>query len=172
LIHDVNGKLILLGLCEGNFCSEKRKDIKGNGRLIAMSKTILEDGSCEWKTLKTVHVPKSANFRDYSAITMDETSGSVVISSQEESQIWVGKLLGQIDEHRWDIDELYFDHHMGDVYSFPKTEHCATVYCNVEGLHWINDGMLLAVSDKKKTSQPHECGEKDESAHVFLLPRT
>jgi hypothetical protein len=40
----------------------------------------------------------------------------------------------------------------------------------VEGIHWINDNMLIAVSDKMKSRQDFRCFDKDQSVHVFTLP--
>jgi hypothetical protein len=165
----LDSNVVILGLCEGNHCSEKGKNDKGNGRLVAMTKEVHEDGSCRWSTLRTIKIPKSADFADYSAITMDE-SGRVAISSQEESQVWVGKLLGETPDGLWNIDEMEFDTDKGKVFSFPKNNQCKTVYCNVEGLHWINEYMLIAVSDKMKASQDFRCFDKDQSVHVFVLP--
>ena len=169
-VRDVNNQLVVLGLCEGNYCSEKRKNDRGNGRLVAMSRTTLDDGTCEWQTLREIHIPKSADFADYSAITMD-AKGRVAISSQEDSQIWIGKLLGQTPEGLWNIAEMEFaSTKKGKKFNFPKNDMCMTVYCNIEGIHWINDEMLLAVSDKMKKNQDFRCFEKDQHVHVFVLP--
>jgi hypothetical protein len=170
-VRDVDNRLVVLGLCEGNYCSEKYKNDRGHGRLVAMTRGALDDGTCEWQTLRVISIPESADFADYSAITMD-AEGRVAISSQEDSQIWVGKLLGQIaEEGRWNIAEIEFDHEKkGKKFNFPKNDMCQTIYCNIEGIHWINDEMLLAVSDKMKSKQDFRCFEKDQSVHVFVLP--
>jgi hypothetical protein len=174
-LRDMNNELVVLGLCEGNHCSEERKNEVGNGRLVAMVKREKkkEDGttSCEWKTLRAVHVPSSAYFRDYSAITMSP-SGKVGITSQEDSQFWIGQLLGQQPDGRWDIGAITFDEDVGTVLDFPKDHSCETIYCNIEGVHWINDDMIIAVSDKMKGrgKQDFRCFDKDQSVHVFVLP--
>ena len=169
-IRDTTGTMVLLGLCEGNHCSEKRKADKGHGKVVAMKKTILDDGSCQWSTLKKINIPKSADFEDYSAITMDPNTGRVAISSQEESQVWIGQLLGQIPGGLWDLDALEFDDNIGDVYDFPKNDKCETIYCNIEGITLINDSTILAVSDKMKSKQDFSCFAKDQSAHLFVIP--
>lgn len=169
-IRDNQGTMVLLGLCEGNHCSEKRKKDKGHGVIVAMTKSILDDGSCQWSTVRKIKIPKSADFEDYSAITMDHSTGKVAISSQEESQVWFGQLLGLTSDGLWDLDTIEFDKHVGEVYSFPKNNRCETVYCNIEGIQFIDDSTILAVSDKMKSKQNYACHSKDQSAHLFVIP--
>lgn len=171
-IRDLDGVLTVLGLCEGNFCSESRKDEVGNGRLVAMQKETLEDGTCQWATIRTIKVPVTAKFRDYSAMTVSDT-GRVAISSQEESQLWTGQLLGKNSAGLWDLSAIEFDlEKKAKVFDFPKNDSCETIFCNIEGVHWINDDMILAVSDKMKSrgKQSFHCFEHDQSVHVFVLP--
>ena len=151
-LHDMSNELVVLGLCEGNHCSESRKFDTGHGEFVVMKKTMAADGStCRWSTIRKLKIPSSANFKDYSAATIDET-GRVAIASQEESAIWVGQLLGRDAETGlWDLDSLEFEEGKGDVYSFPKNDSCETIYCNIEGIHWINHEMIIAVSDKMKS---------------------
>jgi len=171
-IQDLSNELVVLGLCEGNYCSEERKFEKGNGRLVAMRRVTLDDGSCQWATIRTIKIPESADFRDYSAITMDAT-GRVAISSQEESQLWVGSMTGLNEVNGlWDVDSMEFDQSHGKIYDFPKNDNCQTIYCNIEGVHWLNPDMIIAVSDKMKSrgKQDYRCFDKDQSVHVFVLP--
>ena len=90
---DASGELYILGLCEGNHCSEKRKADAGNGKLVIMKKKVGEDGSCVWETLRKIPIPKPAFFIDYSAIDIAD-DGRVVISSQENSELWLGQVTG------------------------------------------------------------------------------
>jgi hypothetical protein len=172
-LHDKNGDLIVLGLCEGNHCSESSKlqRDKGNGKLVAMKEAALPDGECVWKTIRVINIPSSAYFGDYSSIAMDD-DGRVAISSQEESQLWVGFLEGYIGDDLWDIDAVEFKADNYTVYDFPKNDQCETVYCNIEGITWLEDNMILTVSDKMKGNgkQPFQCREKDQTSHVFVLP--
>jgi hypothetical protein len=175
-IRDLNNEMVVLGLCEGNHCSETQKKESGNGRLVAMRKTVQAKPngrtSCIWTTIRMINIPSSAYFEDYSGMTMTD-SGKVGISSQENSQFWVGQLLGlSNDTGLWNINELEFDPKHAKVYDFPKNDNCETVYCNVEGVHWLNDDMIMAVSDKMKGrgKQDFICHEKDQSVHVFVLP--
>ena len=170
-VRDLENELVLLGLCEGNHCSEEFKNDRGNGRLIVMKQSTDKHGDCIWETVRTIKIPPSANFADYSAMAVKE-DGYVAITSQEESQLWVGRLLGkQSGSDTWDVDNIAFDQ-VGEIFDFPKDNDCETVYCNIEGIHWIDDGTLMAASDKMKSKgkQDFRCMEKDQSVHVFVLP--
>jgi hypothetical protein len=177
-IQDSEGTLTILGLCEGNHCSEKRKKDRGNGQLIMMQKLVADDGPCMWKTLKMIDIPSSANFLDYSSITLDK-NGRVAISSQEDSKIWLGKLEGLQADGTYDLKGLALVDENGTdkskiagVYGFPKNDDCDVVYCNIEGIHWLDDNMFVAVSDKMKSKgkQAFRCFDKDQSVHTFVLP--
>lgn len=135
--------MVILGLCEGNHCSEKYKSDRGNGQIVIMRKGSQSSSllGCQWNTVKILDIPSSAYFKDYSALTAT-SSGKVGISSQEESQFWVGQLLGQNESGLWDVDAMAFDPDKGMLYDFPKNDQCETIYCNIEGVHWLNDGTL------------------------------
>jgi hypothetical protein len=171
-VRDLNNDLVVLGLCEGNHCSEKNKDDIGHGRVVLMRKEMTSSG-CQWSTIRTINIPKTAAFLDYSAMALEKSTGRIAVVSQEESQLWLGQLLG-LDQSSglWDIDAMEFDHDLGMVYDFPKNDDCETIYCNVEGVHWINPDMVMAVSDKMKGKgkQSFRCFDKDQSVHVFVFP--
>ena len=168
-VRDTSGRLTVIGLCEGNHCSEARKKDKGNGQMVVMQKKENEK-DCVWETIRMINIPRSAYFEDYSDIAMDG-NGRVAISSQEESQLWVGQLLGQNENGEWDIEQMDFDPSVGQVFDFPKNDKCKTVYCNIEGVHWISNDTIMAVSDKmKKGKQNTRCAEKDQSVHIFVVP--
>ena len=171
-VQDLDGETIIVALCEGNHCSESRKNDIGHGQMVAMRQVATEAGGCLWQTIRTINIPHSAAFRDYSAISLEKSTGRVVISSQEESQIWMGQLMGQNEAGLWDIDAMEFDDSVGTLYDFPKNANCETVYCNIEGVHWLNSDMIMAVSDKMKGKgkQDFLCFEKDQSVHVFVFP--
>jgi hypothetical protein len=67
---------------------------------------------------------------------------------------------------------MEFDPTVGNMYDFPKNDLCETIYCNIEGVHWISDDLVMAVSDKMKGKgkQDFRCFDKDQSVHVFILP--
>jgi len=136
-----------------------------------MRKVILKDGSCSWSTIREIKLPSSADFHDYSDISLDE-NGRVAITSQEDSRVWIGRLGGQKDKGLWDIDALEFIDEDAKVYDFPRSDKCKKKYCNIEGVQWMGEHMLLAVSDKMKSKgkQHFRCFEKDQSVHAFLIP--
>jgi len=169
-IHDIEGEFYLLALCEGNRCREKEHTSRGNGRIVVM-KLNETDTSCVWNTVKILEVPHDAYFADYSAMAIRE-DGYVAITSQEDSMLWIGRLFGKNPETgHWNVSELAFDQ-VGEMFSFPKNENCETIYCNIEGIHWLDDGTLIAVSDKThgEGDEDFRCYSKDQSVHVFALP--
>jgi len=179
-LRGVDGELYLLGLCEGNFCSEARGKQAGNGRVVVMARTDAPDapGGCLWKTVATLALPQTANFVDYSALAIYHGTGSVAVTSQENSQLWVGTLVGGADGS-FDPSAASFSD--GAVYDFPRTTgSCEVQYCNIEGIHWVSvggtedeaPGTLVAVSDKMKSKgrQPASCQDKDQGVHLFALP--
>jgi hypothetical protein len=151
---DASGELYILGLCEGNHCSEERKADAGHGRVVMMKKNTIPDPNvpgelnCVWETVRVVHIPKSADFIDYSDIDI-ASDGRVAITSQENSSVWIGAAVG-IDNGVIDPDVFEFVKDSGVTYQFPKSNDCHTIYCNIEGIHWMNNEMLMAVSDKMK----------------------
>ena len=177
-----DGVLYLLGLCEGNHCSESKGKEVGNGRIVVMARQDVEtsvaaDG-CLWKTVKVLELPKEAEFVDYSAIAIHHSTKSVAVTSQENSQLWIGTLETGSDGE-FEPDKAVFGE--GKVYDFPRSgDSCEAIYCNVEGIHWISEGAkgseapgtLVAVSDKMKSKgrQAAVCHDKDQSVHLFALP--
>lgn len=58
----------------------------------------------------------------------------------------------------------------GIVFHLPRDNHCNMIYCNAEGIQWLDDYRLLIVSDKAKSKQPYWCDQKDQSVHIFSFP--
>lgn len=173
-IKDLGNTFTLIGLCEGNFCAEGKKGKEvGNGRLVVMQKTLDANGSCMWSTVKMITIPASAEFQDYSAIDIDP-KGRVAITSQEDSKVWIGQMIGLQNNGLYDLSALNLvDLNKGPmVYDFPRNSNCDIVYCNIEGISWLNDQTLVSVSDRMKSGgkQPFQCFDKDQSVHVFTLP--
>jgi len=166
--------LYLLGLCEGNFCEGGPKGRQaGNGRIVIMKRVdATKDQGCYWATVHILELPKSVNFVDYSAMTLLATGKpheyKFAVSSQESSAVWIGHLLVSKDTSAKD-----WKFSSGRIYDFPRDDDCRVVYCNVEGLSFISDTMLVAVSDQMKVDnrQPFRCLAKDQSIHVFVIPR-
>ncbi|KAK9172741.1 Uncharacterized protein cmbei_5003980 [Cryptosporidium meleagridis] len=181
-----NGDFYLLGLCEGNFCmGEMKGEEYGNGRLILMKKEYINkteltsDGAlnsdmnslkskCIWKSIRMINIPKEANFQDYSSI--DTRGNKVAITSQEDSSIWIGEI-DYGDGEYLDPDKIQLLPN-GRVYHFPRDHVCDFKYCNVEGVSFISDNMIVTVSDKmkKKSRQSPKCLHKDQSIHIFAIP--
>ena len=134
-MEGTDGEFYIVGLCEGNHCSEERRDDKGNGRVVLMKKS-----GCLWETVKTINIPRTASFYDYSDISIQD-DGRVAISSQENSALWIGKMVG-IEGSKLDPDELGFNEEDSEVYYFPENDDCEVVYCNIEGIAFISDDMV------------------------------
>ncbi len=67
--------------------------------------------------------------------------------------------------------EDVFEVSEGVVYTFPK-EHGKIVYCNIEGVHFINDTSLVTVSDaaKRHGKQHKRCRARAQAINIFDLP--
>eukprot|EP00916_Digyalum_oweni_P014945 GHVL01024428.1.p1 GENE.GHVL01024428.1~~GHVL01024428.1.p1 ORF type:complete len:408 (+),score=72.87 GHVL01024428.1:1047-2270(+) len=191
-MKDINGNRLVIGLCEGNYCdSGHRGQDKGHGELVVMKREENKEG-CYYKTLHKLKLPAVANFIDYSAISIFENS--IAITSQESASLWVGSIKGLVTPPPpsiilttndgvsdvphvpsqmllpADLSSLEFT--AGEVYQFPPNDNCETQYCNIEGIHFVNRNMFVAVSDKMKSGgrQSSNCLNKDQSVHVFLAP--
>jgi hypothetical protein len=185
-MRDSTGELYLLGLCEGNECKKQGK--KGHGQAVLMRKHSNSASSgypCTWKTERVLDIPSDADFHDYSAISVNN-AGRVAITSQEDSKVWLGWLShftpsasgGTFNPEKTNIvthpdsdDDAQADLTRG-VLRFPRDDSCHVVYCNIEGIHWMDDNTLLAVSDKAKDDQPFLCVARDQSIHAFSIPRS
>jgi hypothetical protein len=107
-----------------------------------------------WKASHRIALPAEARFKDYSALAY--WHHQVAIVSQESARLWVGRL---------DAKRRRFLPGSGTVYRFPGKN-----YCNVEGIDWLSEDTLIAVSDRAQKDQPGKCGQKDQSVHVFRIP--
>ncbi len=206
-LRDASGELYMLGLCEGNDCDQgKAGKEHGNGAAVLMRKVdrhvshTYGNFTCEWKTVRILSIPTAAYFQDYSSIAVN-SNGRVAITSQEESQVWIGRLShwtspstvastdggdddaetvghksiaeGTFDPLLSEFEAANDGRTSSDVYNFPRAADCDVVYCNIEGVHWINDELLVAVSDQMKAGgkQGYRCIDKDQSIHVFVIPQ-
>lgn len=159
-VIQVGGESLLLGLCEGNFCNGGAVGRRaGNGRVVLMRR--VEHGeSCHWETIEVVPLPAMAEFEDYSEIAVMENR--VAIVSQSNSAMFVGSIDTTTGSVRFGE---------GRVVDFPRGRECEILYCNVEGVAWLDQGRVIAVSDsmKGKGKQQFECREKDEMVHLFAV---
>lgn len=87
--------------------------------------------------------------------------GKLAIVSQEDAAIWIGD---------FDIDALDFKSNEGEIYHLPRDNDCRVVYCNAEGLQWLDNYRLLVASDKAKSRQPFWCDAHDQAIHIFAFP--
>ncbi|GAB0493362.1 hypothetical protein MMPV_004643 [Pyropia vietnamensis] len=186
-----DGTSYLLALCEGNYCAGGKDGRKpGHGRIIVMEREATVGGGCVWVPRQTVAIPKSADFMDYSAISIFNNT-RVAVSSQENAAVWIGELelldgshLSPNHDHQVHgshrrsgeaagADELaLFGLSEGKVYDFPRNDLCQRIFCTIEGIHWQEADKLVAVSDKMKSGgkQPFMCMTHDQSIHTFLIP--
>lgn len=148
------GETFLLVLCEGNDCDAGDiSKTSGAGRV-----KVFEHRKNTWTYIASLRLPKALNFIDYSGMDIN-ADNQLVIVSQESSSLWVGVL----DSDNWQITEP------GIIYRFPSNEQDELVYCNLEGVAWIDDKNLVLVSDARKIGQPSSCKEKDQSIHRVSL---
>ncbi|KAL4438157.1 hypothetical protein ABPG77_010518 [Micractinium sp. CCAP 211/92] len=161
-VHTPDGPF-LLGLCEGNHCKggEEGQD-PGNGRIIVSELRWNKDGSCHWEPVKKIKIPESAYFKDYAAMAYNYEIRKLAILSQEDAAFWVGD---------FDGDSLEFVGEEGEVFHLPRDNHCEMIYCNAEGIQWVDHFRIVVTSDKAKSRQPYWCDQKDESVHLFAMPR-
>lgn len=113
----------------------------------------VRSGTAPWRLSHSIQLPKEAQFEDYSGLAYRKHQIAVV--SQESARLWVARL----DEtHR-------LVRGSGVLYRFPSRH-----YRNVEGIDWLSESTLIAVSDRKKKNQPAKCCRTDQSIHVFRIP--
>ena len=141
------GKKILYAMCEGNLCTDAKS---GGGRIQAFTETA--DGGWAWS--HTVSLPDDAEFEDYAGLSYRD--GRLAVVSQASARLWIGSV---------DEQARTFVEGSGTTYRFPSKG-----YGNVEGIAWLDDNTLVAVSDQKKKQQPERCAKKDQSIHIFRLP--
>ena len=151
-----NGEDFLFALCEGNKCKcGKKGRTPGGGRVQVFEKS----RKC-WKHFRTIALPTSVPFVDYSGMSVD--NGRVAIVSQVNSLLWVGRF----DAANW----IWSDD--GQLYQFPRFDDGSIQYGNIEGVSWITPTRIVTVSDRrKKSTQPEKAlSEKDQSIHIFDIP--
>ena len=149
------GDLLLLALCEGNHCEggDEGKD-SGHGLI-----QVFKRKKKSWKHIGKIKLPKEVDFEDYADIAI--RGKQVAIVSQAFSALWVGKVSLSSSKISG----------KGQVYRFPLDIKDNCVYCNVEGVDWLADNRIIAVSDRMKTDdQPGRCARKDKSIHIMTIP--
>lgn len=89
---------------------------------------------------------------------------SFLCISQENSAVWIADIL--LNE----LGDISFS--KGRILDFPRNDNCEIVYCNVEGVYFEGDDMIVTVSDKMKGKgkQPFICQQKGQMMHAFVIP--
>lgn len=150
----VDGQDYLLALCEGNGCHGGRKGKKpGSGRI-----HVLKRVGRSWKSMKTIALPPSVKFEDYSAVAL--RGNKLAVISQQTSRLWIGTLRVR----DWTITGR------GTIYDFPRSKQGKRKYCTLEGLCWLDARNFVLVSDLSKGDYSKRCRKRDQSIHVFRLP--
>jgi len=144
---------LLIGLCEAPG-GDKGK--KGPGTLHIHQ---LDDSGARF--LGKTTLPASVQFDDYADLAISGDRMAVV--SQESATVWIGTWTEGPDGLPTPVAP-------GQLYSLPKGPDGEEVYCNLEGIDFIDQDTLVLVSDKAKSEQPKVCREKDQSVHVFGIP--
>lgn len=114
----------------------------------------VRNGAGPWKESHIIELPKEARFKDYSALAY--RAHQIAVVSQESSRLFVARLH---DKTHTLIPGS------GVVFKFPRRH-----YSNVEGIDWLSEDTLIAVSDRTKQGQPRRSGRTDQSIHVFRIP--
>mmetsp|Transcript_21805 Transcript_21805/g.38547 ORF Transcript_21805/g.38547 Transcript_21805/m.38547 type:complete len:415 (+) Transcript_21805:108-1352(+) len=162
-VFSAGDRSLLLALCEGNFCKGGKKGRQvGNGRILVLEQSI--DGKkCTYDVIQTLEIPSSVEFMDYSSLALYENK-RIAITSQENSAVWVSEIKAS---KSGDLELA-----KGKVYDFPRNDLCEIKYCNIEGVYFESEDVLVAVSDAMKSHgrQPFICRDKGQSVHVFSIP--
>ena len=149
------GQNYLLALCEGNRCRSGHAGRKpGGGRL-----HVLQSSGTLWKPVARIKLPPTVAFEDYSAVAL--RGSRIAVLSQQSSRLWIGRLhFGS-----WAIAGK------GKTYEFPRTRKGKIKYRTLEGICWLTDRSFVCVSDLADRRDSKRCRKKDQSIHVFKLPR-
>ncbi|CAF3859534.1 unnamed protein product, partial [Rotaria sp. Silwood1] len=175
VFHRSSGQTYLLGLCEANKCDHKSAS-NNDGRIVVLEKkTATTKKPCSWEPVSTFDLPSSVYFNDYSAISIyhqesHEFPTYVAVTSQENSQVWIG-LIEELDQAPFfDLSSL----DKSTIYDLPRTTEtasdCQVKYCNIEGVAWRGKNQLILVSDRAKDDEDIHCIDKDQSVHYVVLP--
>lgn len=160
IVDGKSDRSFLIALCEGNYCRGKKEGkIPHGGRLVVMER-VYKGNECMFETKRMIEF--DVGFQDYSAIAITQDK-KIGIISQENSAMFVANL---------DVGEEVNGITDGVIYDFPRNDECEIIYCNLEGLYFIDEKQIVVVSDSMKGNgrQHFRCRMKDESLHVFSLP--
>jgi hypothetical protein len=106
-----------------------------------------------------IKLPQTVTFEDYSAVAL--RGRRIAVLSQQSSRLWIGTLrFGD-----WTIADE------GHTYEFPRTKKGKIKYRTLEGLCWLTDRSFVCVSDLSNRHDKRRHRKRDQSIHVFKLPR-
>jgi hypothetical protein len=152
------GNDYLLGLCEGNDCKSGSAGVQpGKGRI-----QVFRWEAEHWEHVGTIRLPEVVRYKDYASL--DFRNDYLTVISQASSAMWVGRLRAQPTG----LEDPFEDD--GHLFLFPRDDKGRIIYCNLEGVTWLENDRLVVVSDKRKANQPGRCARKDQSIHIFKLP--
>ncbi|CAF1337357.1 unnamed protein product [Adineta steineri] len=174
--HTTSARTYLLALCEANDCNDQSKP-DNKGRILVLEKEKATfNNSCSWEHVGTLYLPSSVHFQDDSAISIQYQHLTrfptyIAVSSQEMSQIWVGRIEEISKAPFFSITSLQ-NNIIYDLPRFPKTAKTCTIqYCNIEGITWQDNNQIILASDAAKDDQPTLCTNKEQSVHYFSFPQ-
>jgi len=148
-------QLSILAICKDNKCKGGQKGKKpGGGRI-----HIFQPETGLWAHKGTMRLPKELPFGDY--VSLEVRGNRVAILSQASSAIWIGTL----QDSGWGfVDD-------GIIYCLPPSKKGNNIYCTVEGITWIDDDKLAAVSDSHRSRRQNKrCAKREQSIHIFQIP--
>ena len=142
---DIDGERFLAALCESGKCDDRSR-----GRLLLRG----ADGD-----LTRVDLPKGLDFEDFSGLAI--RGQRIAVVSQESSMLWIGSVFRDAD------GEL--DTETEDLLRLPRQRDGDVDFCTVEGIDWLDDTTLVAVSDLEKRGQPGRCEDHAERIHFLSI---
>ncbi|GBG30883.1 Hypothetical Protein FCC1311_071042 [Hondaea fermentalgiana] len=179
-VIELHGQSYVLALCEGNYCDGgDRGREPGNGRMLLLERRIGSDNStgddkhedaCVYEVKQVIKLPESVAFMDYSSLSVYENR-KLVITSQENAAVWIADI-EPVSQEESDAGSDLLRFQNGRILDFPRNDLCEIIYCNIEGAYFLQDDIIVTVSDamKSKARQPFVCRTKGQSIHVFLVP--
>ena len=148
-------QLSILAICSGNKCSDGKKGrTPGGGRI-----HVFQPETGMWAHKGTMRLPKDLPFSDY--VSLEVRGNRLAVLSQASSAVWIATL----QEGSWGfVDD-------GVIYCLPPSKKGNNIYCTVEGITWVDDNKLAAVSDSHRgRRQNKRCAKREQSIHIFQIP--
>ena len=148
------GRLHLLALSEGNGGRGGRRGRRPGDGVVH----VLVEEAGAWAVAGRIHLPAGLPFVDHSGISVH--GDRIAVVSQESSALWVGRL----DPGSWRVAGG------GRVHPFPRDRRGRLLYGTVEGVTWVDERTVAAVSDRAKPAAQRRLRRTAESVHLFALP--